>query len=176
MLRSSFFRRSPPPSSSSNRPGDIQRKKRGPYKKRIGSSSNLKSQQIEKLATTQQQSLTPKQALRRVRYKIERHFAKMPGMQYRCPKMNDKSFHIRGNDKGKKKVWVCLVCHREELDDNGDVMICCDGEKCGDWYHLRCIGVSDEKYPENMKWYCKRCMAKEVHAGKFTEEKFPLYV
>lgn len=118
--------------------------------------------------------LTTTQILRKVRYAIEKYFAQMPGTGYRCPGMRERSHRCTEDDPNQGKVWFCLVCHKEELDEKGDVMICCD--RCEDWYHLRCVGVPSETYPSNMKWYCKRCMAQAIREGTFDPQQFPLYV
>lgn len=109
--------------------------------------------------------------MRRVRYIIDKEFSNMPGTTYRCPKM-----HLQGHKfvgRHRTKIWLCLVCQKEERDEKGDVMVCC--EKCEDWYHLRCVGVANEKVPKYINWYCKRCIVRHCREGDFDKSAFPLY-
>lgn len=48
-----------------------------------------------------------------------------------------------------------------ERKDCNQRMIYCEG-KCGIWYHLECINMSDEKMNEyeNKNWYCNTCIKK----------------
>jgi len=78
--------------------------------------------------------------------------SEMPGQQYECPKLDAVSSYM--NSKGDQ-VWICLVCMEPEREESGSPMICCDN--CEDWYHFNCVGIT-ESPPENINWYCKRCI------------------
>ena len=61
---------------------------------------------------------------------------------------------IRPRRSGKPiQVTINVYCYCR-LPDDGSRMVKCD--KCGKWYHLKCIG-SNMTYVIRRKWYCKYC-------------------
>jgi hypothetical protein len=57
-------------------------------------------------------------------------------------------------------------CKKPYVDD--ETMICCD--MCEDWYHLRCIGVSEEEVNSIALYVCNKCKRKY---GKITQYYAP---
>ncbi|CAL8079354.1 unnamed protein product [Orchesella dallaii] len=96
-------------------------------------------------------------------------FSSMPGTDYRRPSM---SLQTQLVDENGEKKWLCPVCKKEDLSENGDEMISCD--KCGDWYHFACVGIKGE-YQSKRRWYCKRCVFKALRGNKFEPAEFPLF-
>ncbi|CAB4058774.1 TAF3 [Lepeophtheirus salmonis] len=60
-------------------------------------------------------------------------------------------------DAEGNQIWICPACGKQ---DDGSPMIGCD--KCDDWYHWACVGISAEP-AENQDWFCTRCMAKKTN-------------
>ena len=48
-----------------------------------------------------------------------------------------------------------LYCFCRKPDD-GSLMICCD--KCNEWYHGVCVGITQTEGLENRKWFCPLCI------------------
>jgi len=64
------------------------------------------------------------------------------------------------------KVYEKLYCFCKKpyLVDPTHLMIGCD--KCGDWFHLECVGLSKKQAEEIESYVCRTCSAKERFAGK----------
>ena len=80
--------------------------------------------------------------------------------------LNNSSKRLLGSKRGKNTinknneddVYCVEDCEFSRKDCN-QRMIFCEGE-CGIWYHLQCIGMTEEEMNEyeNKNWYCKDCL------------------
>src|SRR6185295_8783663 len=60
---------------------------------------------------------------------------------------------LKVDDSNGNKYCICKSYE-------GNDMVSCDG-KCQDWYHIKCVGVSQAEFKEivntNKIWYCPLC-------------------
>lgn len=109
-----------------------------------------------------QNVLSGQQGNSKLRKILRDDFQWMAGTEYRRADMN-KSFVLEGQDE---KLYFCPVCKRQE---GTEPMVACS--RCSDWYHFRCIKILD--YPENLNWWCKRCVYREILVEKYDKAHFP---
>ena len=59
---------------------------------------------------------------------------------------------------------ICAICQKHYNWIEGKEMeemtwIQCSHEPCGKWYHVHCVGMSEEEYQknerDNLDWFCK---------------------
>ena len=62
--------------------------------------------------------------------------------------------YIRMRRTGTPRVQsVNLYCYCR-CPDSGNAMVCCDGNSCGEWFHIEYIDAAVKK---GAKWYSKKC-------------------
>ena len=69
----------------------------------------------------------------------------------RSPSVAIPSDDIAGSDSDSNEVFC--ICRKP--DDHG-VMIGCDGP-CEDWFHLKCVNMSQQRTKLVQKWFCPNC-------------------
>jgi len=62
-----------------------------------------------------------------------------------------KAAHPAQDSQAKVKSTFC-VCHQP---DDGTPMVCCS--VCDEWYHFRCVKLSEEKASELQTYVCPTC-------------------
>ena len=59
-------------------------------------------------------------------------------------------------------------------NDQGRDVVLCDGDKCGIWYHLECVGLTPETVPpDGTPWYWPPCMQKIPQLKPDVRKKIP---
>lgn len=64
--------------------------------------------------------------------------------------------------QGEDSEW-CTVCN-----DGGDLLMC---DRCVQWYHLKCIGLTKKAIPAG-EWFCNDCKEEVREQGEYPDLQF----
>ena len=63
------------------------------------------------------------------------------------------SIHKNGENTHSSVQSVNVYCFCR-CQDSWNAMVCCDGNSCGEWFHIEYFDAAVKK---EAKWYCKKC-------------------